>query len=128
MAIFSRKKSETRKKETENRSGARRPRSIRFSDFEWKTVEKAAVRHGVSTGELVRSGAVAIAEERLGEPPPSTLSGGHAALIEEIYRYVYILATLKREDMLDDSRGQDLRHVIEEARKAMAAAMESDTQ
>lgn len=127
MAIFGRKTPETREKETESRSGARRPRSIRFSDFEWNVVEKAAARHGVSTGELVRSGAVAIAEERLGESPPSTLSGGHAALIEEIYRYVYILATLKREDMLDDSRGQDLRHVVEEARKAMAAAMESDT-
>ena len=82
-------------------------------------IEKAAARHGVPIGKLVRSGAVAATEERLGEPPPSTLTGGHAALIEEIYRYVYILATLKREDLLYDSRGEDLRHIVNEARRTI---------
>ncbi len=53
----------------------------------------------------------------------TTLSGGHAALIEEMYRYVYILATLKREDMLD-ARGGDLRHIVAEARRTMAETIE----
>jgi len=50
----------------------------------------------------VRSCAVAAAEGRLGEPPPVTLSKGHAELIEEIYRLVCIMATLDREQLLDD--------------------------
>ena len=72
---------------------ARRPHSIRFSDSEWSMVEWAAARHGLSAGELVRSGALAGAEDRLGESLPATLSPGHIALIEATYRAVYMLAT-----------------------------------
>ena len=35
-------------------SEARRARSIRFSDSEWETVEKAAAQRGMNAAELVR--------------------------------------------------------------------------
>ena len=115
---------ETGKKPAENRSNARRQRSTRFSDSEWDLIRRAAARHGMSPGELVRSSAVAAAEDRLGEPPPATLSKGHAALIEEIYRLVYVMATLDREEMLDAGRGGELDDLIAAARRSMAETMD----
>ena len=106
------------------RGDRRRPHSIRFSDSEWSLVERAAGRHGVPVGELVRSSAVAAAEDRLGEPPPVTLPREHAALIEEIYRFVYVMATLDREQMLDDKRGGELEEIVAAARKTMKETME----
>ena len=112
------------KKPAENRSVARKQRSTRFSDSEWNLIQRAAARHGISPGELVRSSAVAAAEDRLGEPPAATLSKGHAALIEEIYRYVYVMATLDREEMLDAERGGELDDLVAAARRSMAETME----
>ena len=102
----------------------RTPRSIRFSNSEWSLVERAAARHGVPAGELVRSGALAAAEDRLGEPPPATLSAGHAALIEEIYRFAYVMATLRRNELLDARRDDELDDLVEQAREAMKGTME----
>ncbi len=115
---------ETGKKPDGNPSKARRSHSIRFSDTEWSLLERAAGRHGVPVAELVRSSAVAAAEDRLGEPPPVVLSTGHAALIEEIYRHVYVLATVKRDEMLDDKRGAQLDTIVAAARRTMAEAMD----
>ncbi len=106
------------------RSDARRPRSIRFSDSEWILIERAAARHGIPAGEIVRSGAVAAAEERLGEPPLATLSKGHAALIEAIYRSVYVMATLKRDELLDAGRDKELEGLLAAARGTMAETMD----
>ena len=47
---------------------------------------------------------------------PATLSAGHAALIEEIYRFVCAMATLRRNDEFDD--------LVEQAREAMKGTME----
>ena len=118
------KTSRTGSEPAENRSDARRPHSIRFSDSEWKLIERAAGRRGIPVGELVRSSAVAAAEDRLGEPPPVTLTKGHAALIEEIYRFVYVMATLDREELLDDKRGEMLDDLVAAARRTMAQTME----
>ena len=111
------------KKPAENRSVARKQRSTRFSESEWNLIQRAAARHGISPGELVRSSAVAAAEDRLGEPPPVTLSKGHAALIEEIYRFVYVMATLDREEMLDAERGEELDDLVAAARRTMSGTM-----
>ena len=70
MSRSDRKNSGTENKTSRNRSDARRPRSIRFADSEWNLVEQAALRHGIPAGELVRAGALAFAEDRLGESPP----------------------------------------------------------
>lgn len=103
---------------------ARRHRSIRFSDSEWDLIQRAAARHGIPVAELVRSGAVAAAEDRLDEPPAATLSKGHAALVEEIYRLVYVMATLERDRLLEDSRGGKLDTLVAAARRSMAQTME----
>ncbi|MDE0355985.1 MAG: hypothetical protein OXK20_09995, partial [Deltaproteobacteria bacterium] len=75
-------------------------------------------------GELVRSGAVAAAEDRLREPPPQTLSKGHAALIEAIYRSVYVMATLKRDELLDAKRDQEVDDLVAAAHRTMAETMD----
>ena len=124
MPKSERKNPEPGKKPAGNRGEARRSHSIRFSGSEWSLIERAAGRHGIPPGELVRSGALAAAEDRLGEPPPVTLSKGHAALIEEIYRFVYVMATLERDRLLDDRRGGQLEELVAAARKAMAQTMD----
>ena len=102
------------------------PHSIRFSGSEWLTIEKAAARHGIPVGELVRSGALAAAEERLDKPPEATLSSGHAALIESVYRMVYMMATLDRGRLLDAGRGKELEDLIAAARRTMAETMDEE--
>ena len=106
-----------------NRSDARRPHSIRFSDSEWDLIERAAARHGIPAGELVRSGAIALAEDRLGEAPPATVSPGHLVLIETMWRMVYVLATLNRDELLAGGRGKDLDDIVAAARRTMNETM-----
>ena len=113
----------TRRKPDPKRSDARRPHSIRFSDSEWKLVERAAARHGVAVGELVRSSAVAAAEDRLGAAPPAMLSPGHLALIEATWRMAYVLATQNREQLLDDGREEDLDELVADAHEIMRETM-----
>ena len=84
---------------------------------------RAATRQDIPAGELVRSGAVAAAEDRLGESPPATLSAGHAALIEAIYRSVYVMVTLKRQELLDDERGEELDDLVAAAHRTMTETM-----
>lgn len=124
MARNDRRSPGTGSKAVESPSDARWPRSVRFSDSEWGLIERAAARQGIPAGELVRSGAVAAAEDRLGEPPPQTLSKGHAALIEAIYRSVYVMATLKREELLDAKRDQEVDDLVAAARRTMAETMD----
>ena len=101
----------------------RRSRTIRFSDSEWQLVEDAALRQGLPASQLVRSVTLAAAEERLDRPAGAALTPGHLALIEDIYRLVYVMATLRREEMLDAGRQEDLDGLVAEARKTMAEAM-----
>ena len=124
MSRGDRENSGTANKTTRNRSDARRPRSIRFADSEWKLIGQAALRHGIPAGELVRTGALALAEDRLGESPPATLSPGHLALIESIYRSVYVMSTLKREELLDAGHRDDVKALVDAARKTMKQTMD----
>ena len=124
MARSDRKNPTTGKKPAEIRSDARQPRSIRFSDSEWSLIERAAARHGIPAGEFIRSGAIAAAEDRLGEPLPASLSKGHAALIEAIYRFVYMMATLKRDELLDAERDQERDDLVAAAHRTMDETME----
>ena len=80
-------------------------------------------RHGQSVGELSRSVALAIAEDRLGESRPATLSPGHLALIEAMYRMVYVLATLNGERLLDARREKDLDGIVAAAHEVTAETM-----
>ncbi len=124
MLRSDRKSSGTGNKPSRNRSDARRPRSIRFADSEWNLIEQAALRHGIPAGELVRAGALALAEDRLGESPPATLTSGHLALIEATYRSVYMMSTLKREELLDTGHRDDVQALVDAARKTMTQTMD----
>ena len=124
MARSDPKSPATATKTSQVRSEARRPRSIRFADSEWNLIGQAALRHGVPAGELVRAGAITLAEDRLGESLAATLSPGHLTLIEDIYRFVYVMATLERERLLDSGRGDEVEALIDAARKTMSQTME----
>ena len=112
------------KKPAQKPGDPRSPHSIRFLDSEWKLIQRVAGLHGIPAGELVRNGAMAAAEELLGEPPKATLSHGHAALIEDVYRMVYMMATLDRGRLLDAGRGKELEDLVAAARRTMAETME----
>ena len=114
-------------KPAEKPGDQRTPHSVRFLDSEWKLIQRAAALHGIPAGELVRNGAMTAAEELLGEPPKATLSHGHAALIESVYRMVYVMATLDRGRLIDAGRGKEIESLIAAARRTMAETMDEGT-
>lgn len=110
-------------RQKQKRPGTRHSHSIRFSDSEWRLVEQAASRHGMPAGEFVRSGALAAAEADPPVSPEVKFSAGHGALIEAIYRAVYVLATINREKLIEAGRGKTLNELVEQARDAMVSTM-----
>ena len=101
----------------------RRSRTIRFSDSEWQLVEDAALRQGIPASQLVRAATLAAAEERLDRPAGTALSPGHVALIEDIYRGVYLLTTLRGQELLRAKREKELDEIVKDGRKTMAEAL-----
>ena len=98
------------------------PRSIRFSDSEWATVEEASRGCGMTAAELVRHAAMSLAEGRLATDS-ATPAPGIAAQIERIYRGVYLLSTLKRDEMLREGQKEELDRVMKDARESQAALL-----
>jgi len=93
----------------------RAPRSIRFSDFEWASIENEAKARGMTAAELVRHAAVSLATGKLDSGsqmfPPDI-----AAQIERIYRGVYLLSTLKRDEMIREGRQEECDRIGKDAR------------
>lgn len=102
-----------------NRGEPRQPRTIRFSDSEWSLIEQAAARHRLTAAEIVRSSALAFAEDRLFESPAASLSPGHIALVEATWRAVYLLATLATAKM----RYEEIDDLVGAAHNAMIETM-----
>jgi len=102
----------------------RRSRTIRFSDSEWQLVEDAALRHGIPASQLVRAATLAAAEERLDRPAGTALSPGHVALIEDIYRGVYLLTTLRGQELIREKRKKQLDSIVKDGRLAMKETMD----
>ncbi|MXY40398.1 MAG: hypothetical protein F4Y62_11450 [Rhodospirillaceae bacterium] len=122
------RKSRSTSNEFDARAGdPRRARSIRFSDSEWQLVEDAALRQGIPAGQFVRAVMLAAAEERVQRPDAAPMSPGHIALIEDIYRGVYLLTTLRQEELLGAKRNKQLNSILEDGRKAMAEALGEET-
>ena len=73
----------------------------------------------MSPSELVRIAAMALStgDFTLFDGHGSMLPPGMADQIERIYRGVYVLATLKREEMHRVGRQKELEKIHEEARK-----------
>ena len=107
----------------EKQSQARTSRTIRFSDPEWERVEIAARRSGATAAEFIRNAALTLAREETGVdsgPIPS----GIAAQIDRIYRGVYLLSTLKRDELLRDGRKNELDRVMKDARESQVAFLD----
>ena len=101
----------------------RRSRTIRFSDSEWQLVEDAALRQGIPASQLVRAATLAAAEERLDRPAEAAVPPGYLALIEDIYRGVYLLTTLRGQELIHAKRKEELDEIVDDGRKAMAEAL-----
>ena len=104
----------------EKRRSSRTPRAVRFSGSGWEQVETAAGRRGITTAEFVRNAALAAAGSESGTFPP-----GIAAQIERIYRGVYLLATLRRDELIRDGRLEELDRVTEAARESQDSITEN---
>ena len=107
-------------KQTEPRA----PRSIRFSDFEWAGIEKAAEARGMTAAELVRHAAVSLASGNLG-PGSSSIPPETVAQIERIYRGVYLLSTLKRDELIRDGRQDECDRIGADARNSQKSIQEA---
>ncbi len=108
----------------EKHGESRSPRSIRFSDSEWTSIEKEARERGMTAAELVRHAALGFATGKLtanstGFPPEI------AAQIERIYRGVYLLSTLKRDELVREGRENELDRTIKDARESQDSIMEN---
>ena len=93
----------------------RGPHTIRFSGPEWDRIEEFAGARGLSPAAFVRYAALAAVEA-----PQDILPGRLAPLIETTFRYVFLLATLKRMKMKNLGLDQQLDRVIGMSRRAQA--------
>lgn len=103
----------------------RTPRAIRFSEPEWQRIRSAATDRGVSFGGFVREAALSRATAISAHESP-TISPGIDALNRQTHRYVYVLSTIKRDELLRDGRGREVDDVVDLARKAQAQAPSRD--
>ena len=107
----------------EKHGESRSPRSIRFSDFEWTCIEKEARERGMTSAELVRHAALSFATGKLTANSPG-LPPEIAAQIERIYRGVYLLATLKRDELVREGRKNELDRVMKDAHESQDSITE----
>ena len=103
-------------------SEPRAPHSVRFADSEWADIEKEARARRMAPAEFVRHAAVSLATGKLApasEPFPADIAGQ----IERIYRGVYLLSTLKRDEMVRNGRQDDLDRIQKRARDSQTAIL-----
>ena len=95
------------------KAAARRTRGIRFSETEWREVLEAAERRDVPAAEFVRATVLGAARGGDGAPDLATL----APLIERTFRYAWVLATLRREELAAAGRGEEMERLVESAKE-----------
>ena len=96
------------------------PRSIRFSDSEWACIEEEAKARGMAAAELVRHAAVSLAAGTLSQNPPQ-LPPEIIAQVERIYRGVYLISTLKRDEMIREGRQNECDQITKNARDSQVS-------
>ena len=111
----------------EKHAGSRSPRSIRFFDSEWICIEKEAAERGMTAAELVRHASVRFATGKLTGDSPA-FPPEIAAQIERIYRGVYLISTLKRDEMLCDGRQEEFERIRKEARESQDSIIENSSE
>ena len=92
----------------------RKTRGIRFSESEWEEVKAAAERHDVPAAEFVRATILEVARGR--ERPGADLAS-LAPLIERTFRYAWMLATHRRDELIEAGRGEEMEKLVEAARE-----------
>ena len=107
----------------EKGSESRRARSIRFSDPEWETVEKAAAGRGMNAAEFARHAALGLAGGRYGAEQ-GALPPQFSELIERIFRSTHILVTLKRDELIREERGEELDELVKSTRALQKSLLE----
>ena len=100
-----------------SRTEPRAPRSIRFFDEEWSAIEEAAEARGMTAAELVRHAAVSLTRGKIGPNSPP-IPAETVAQIERIYRGVYLLSTLKRDELIREGRQDECDRIGHDARKS----------
>ena len=115
MSEDGRDSTETGAEPKEKRGDARTPKTIRFSDPEWKLVENAATERGIPAAEYVRTAALAAAEGKA-----AALSAEIVETVRRIYRSTYVVSTLKRDEMIREGRDDEMEKTIKAARESQA--------
>ena len=111
--------------DTDEKGGeTRRSRSIRFSDSEWETIEKAAAQRGMNAAEFARHAALGIASGQYGEAQGS-LPPLYANLIERIFRSTHILVSLRRDELIREGRGGELDELVKTSRELQDSLIQS---
>ena len=93
------------------RGAKRSPHTIRFLDAEWRQVVEKAETQGVTPAEFVRSATLSMIEQG------DMSMAGLAELIKQTYRATYILATIKRDEMIAVGKQERLDELVQTARK-----------
>ena len=103
----------------------RRPRGIRFSDSEWEEVKAAADRHGIPLAEFVREKLIEIARGNAAADSAATVAA-LAPLIERTFRYTWILATHRRDELAQEGRAEEIKKLVEQARELQDRLQEAN--
>ncbi len=99
----------------EKSGDVRKTRGIRFSESEWEEVKKAAAAHEMPAAEFVRERILALARAPA-SVEMGAVAGSMAPLVERMFRYVWFLATEKRDAMVREGREDEVDRLIAEAR------------
>ena len=112
--------------ESAGRRAKRTRRTVRFSDPEWKQVQVAAARRGITPSEYVRNAALGGGDGAL-QAETGDLSPGLVEIIKLTHRSAYILSTLKRDEMIREGRAREMDEVVRAARNAQADVLHSES-
>ena len=118
------RKSHGKPNEAEDRAGdPRRSRTIRFSDSEWRRPCARGFRPASSSVPRPSPPPRSVSDR----PAEAAVPPGHLALIKDIYRGVYLLATLRGQELIREERKDELDGIIKDGRKTMAEALGEDS-
>lgn len=109
----------TRQTQSAGRGYRRSKRSVRFSDYEWEQVQKAAAERAITPSEYVRNAALN-AVDGATSADIAALSPALVEIIKLTHRSAYILSTLKRDEMIRDGRAREMDEMVRAARNAQA--------
>ena len=102
----------------------RKTRGICFSDSGWAEVRDAAERQDFPVVEFVREGILEIVRGRAATGT-ALIPADLTPLIERTFRYVYVLATLRRDDLVRERHGEEMEKLVRAARELQDSLYET---